>query len=163
MTRARQKLHMSACRMRRLYGQTMDNRPSRFLMEIPLELLKREDSKVRDAQTGSGRESGARKHAVSVPQAGFKRQPRYLQKSVAAAGKRDSGVNRNSVKSSVQSSDAKDAASFPQGCRVEHSVFGPGVVAGVKGSGENVKLDIVFRDRGRKLLALKIASLKRLS
>jgi len=163
MTRARQKLHMSACRMRRLYGQTMDNRPSRFLMEIPLELLKREDSKGRDAQTGSGRERGARKHAASVPQAGFKRQPRYLQKSVAAAGKRDSGENRNSVKSSVQSSDTKDAASFPQGCRVEHSVFGPGVVAGVKGSGENVKLDIVFRDRGRKLLALKIASLKRLS
>jgi len=88
-----------------------------------------------------------------------------LQNATVAvsAGKRGAGVNRNPVKSPVQLSGDKDAASFPQGCRVEHSVFGPGVVAGVKGSGENVKLDIVFRDRGRKLLALKIASLKRLN
>ncbi len=165
MTRARKKLHMSACRIRRLYGQTMDNRPSRFLMEIPLELLKREDSNGREAPSVPGLENGVRKRAYSVPQTGSKRQPRYLQNATVAvsAGKRGAGVNRNPVKSPVQLSGDKDAASFPQGCRVEHSVFGPGVVAGVKGSGENVKLDIVFRDRGRKLLALKIASLKRLN
>ncbi len=161
MTRARQKLHMSACRKRRLYGQTMDNRPSRFLMEIPLELLKREDHNASSSQSAAGLEgSRVRKGSFADSPSALKQPARYRQN---AAGKRNHEVAGKSLSASLSAAGSKSGSSFPPGCRVEHAVFGHGVVAGRKGSGENVKLDIIFRDRGRKLLSLKIAALKRLS
>ncbi|MBN2704856.1 MAG: UvrD-helicase domain-containing protein [Deltaproteobacteria bacterium] len=144
MTRARRKLHLSACRMRRLYGQTVDNRPSRFMLDIPLELLRREDRGPKGAG-GAPELSPSRKTASSLPQeAPLRRRPAPAR----APETGDVGSRGGQV-------------SFPSGTRVEHAVFGPGVVAGVKGSGAETKLDIVFRDRGRKLLLLKYASLKR--
>ena len=153
MTRAREKLHMTACRVRRLYGQTVDNRPSRFLMEIPLELLRREDhhrSSILESEASSG---GNRKEPASrsslCSQRGVSSQPRSRRKPEAA-------------KKSGLAKAVGQGSPFPAGCRVEHAVFGPGVVAGVKGSGEEAKLDIIFRDRGRKLLLLKFASLEKI-
>ena len=154
MTRAREKLHMSACRLRRIYGQTMDSRPSRFLLEIPLELLRREDRNRSSAlKTGGGvAAEGSQKGSYSRPQRGGRPQsspPRM-------AGTAELKKKRVSAKVNDQNTP------FPQGCHVEHAVFGPGVVAGVKGAGEETKVDIVFRDRGRKLLLLKFASLTKI-
>ncbi|MCD6292765.1 MAG: ATP-binding domain-containing protein, partial [Deltaproteobacteria bacterium] len=153
MTRAREKLHMSACQVRRIYGQTNNSRPSRFLLEIPLELLRREDrNRSPSLKTGSATAAaGSRKESWSRRQGGKREgQSSSLRKSGG------SGASKNKcspVNSSGQNSE------FFQGCHVKHAVFGPGVVAGVKGSGEETKLDIIFRDRGRKLLLLKFASL----
>ncbi|NPA24333.1 MAG: UvrD-helicase domain-containing protein [Deltaproteobacteria bacterium] len=151
MTRAREKLHLSACRVRRLHGQLMDNRPSRFLMEIPLELLRREDRHhhASGSSPGSGRRSAPRGRKATldvdsgVLRSGSSSPARTVTKKVGSGQKAPAGMP------------------FPPGCRVEHAVFGPGVVAGVKGSGSQTKLDIVFRDRGRKTLLLKYASMKR--
>ncbi len=152
MTRAREKLHMTACRVRHLYGQTVDNRPSRFLMEIPLELLKRED-RQRSATLKPGYTySGAQKE--SVPRSGLRSQKGVVPQPVSC---RTPGATDK-----VKPVKGPGQGSFPQGCHVEHAVFGPGVVAGVKGSGEATKLDIIFRDRGRKLLLLKFASLNKI-
>ena len=154
MTRAREKLHMSACRLRRIYGQTMDSRPSRFLLEIPLELLRREDRNRSSALKtgGTAATGGYRKESFSRPQRGGGAQSPSPRTTGAGVLKKKSG-----------SAKAKDKSSpFPQGCHVKHAVFGPGVVAGVKGSGEETKLDIIFRDRGRKLLLLKFASLTKI-
>ncbi|MBN2808560.1 MAG: UvrD-helicase domain-containing protein [Deltaproteobacteria bacterium] len=155
MTRAREKLHMSACRVRRLYGQLKDSRPSRFLLEIPLALMRREDRNLSsDAKTGilQGRGSGVAKNSFAGV-GGAAQRVRIPQKSFR------SGLGTAKPGATVK---AGEADSFPQGCHVEHAVFGPGVVAGVKGAGEETKLDIIFRDRGRKLLLLKFASLKKL-
>ncbi|HIE06506.1 MAG TPA: ATP-dependent DNA helicase PcrA, partial [Desulfarculaceae bacterium] len=162
MTRARQKLHMSACRMRRLYGQTMDNRPSRFLLDIPLELLKREDRNGKVPGAASGVSTGY-ETILSRPQ-------KRSNRSTGFSPARSSGLSKKTISGETsgvaaapgETGSANTDISFPPGCRIEHSVFGPGVVAGVKGSGDNTKLDIIFRDRGRKLLSLKIASLRRL-
>ena len=152
MTRAREKLHMSACRVRRLYGQTTDSRPSRFLMEIPLELLRRED-RHRSSTLNSGASfGGTRKESFPRSQKGGGPQSSSSRMAELGSSKKKSRI----VKAAGQGSP------FPQGCHVEHAVFGPGVVAGVKGSGEETKLDIIFRDRGRKLLLLKFASLKKI-
>ncbi|MCK5540035.1 MAG: UvrD-helicase domain-containing protein [Deltaproteobacteria bacterium] len=149
MTRAREKLHMSACRIRRLYGQTVDSRPSRFLMEIPLELMRRED-RHRSSIFKSEASAGA------PPKETFSRFQRGVGSQPTSRRKPGPTKKFGLTKSIDQSSP------FPQGCRVEHAVFGPGVVAGVKGSGDETKLDIIFRDRGRKLLLLKFANLQKL-
>ena len=162
MTRARQKLHMSACRMRRLYGQTMDNRPSRFLLDIPLELLKREDSNGKILGAGNGVVVG-RESLLSRPQKRTAQPGRFSAARTSSSSKRAISGKTSGIAAAPEPTGSTDTdISFPPGCRIEHSVFGPGVVAGVKGSGDNTKLDIIFRDRGRKLLSLKIASLRRL-
>jgi DNA helicase-2/ATP-dependent DNA helicase PcrA len=143
MTRAREKLHLSACKVRRFHGQLVDNRPSRFLLEIPFELLRRED---RNRSAGAGGPAERSTAYRSVRQNRPTARPAASPK--AAAGK------------PVPDSDS--ALAFPPGCRVRHKVFGPGVVAGVRGSGDKTKLDIIFRDRGRKLLLLKFAPLEKL-
>jgi DNA helicase-2/ATP-dependent DNA helicase PcrA len=43
LTRARRELYLTSCRSRLLYGQTIRSAPSRFLKEIPPELLVTED------------------------------------------------------------------------------------------------------------------------
>ena len=142
MTRAREKLHLSACKVRRFHGQLVDNRPSRFLLEIPFELLRRED---RNRSAGAG---GPAERSTAYRSVRQNRPTARPASSKAAAGK------------PVPDSDS--ALPFPPGCRVRHKVFGPGVVAGVRGSGDKTKLDIIFRDRGRKLLLLKFAPLEKL-
>ena len=141
MTRAREKLHLSACKVRRFHGQMVDNRPSRFLLEIPFELLRREDR--------------------NRPAAGGVRPPVRPGPRTRGEGERVRGSARGKVVSPPYPAPGAGSLPFPPGCRVEHKVFGPGVVAGVRGSGEEAKLDIIFRDRGRKLLLLKFASLKK--
>lgn len=43
LTRARENLYLTHCRQRTIYGNTRSNRPSRFLTEIPRELLTTRD------------------------------------------------------------------------------------------------------------------------
>ncbi|HDJ28998.1 MAG TPA: hypothetical protein ENF28_07115 [Proteobacteria bacterium] len=58
-------------------------------------------------------------------------------------------------------SGSQSSGEFAVGSKIEHPVFGPGVVAATEGSGDNAKLVIIFRDRGRKKIALQYASLKK--
>lgn len=46
ITRAMKKLHLSAARQRMLRGETQFNKPSRFIREIPRELLKQNSSSI---------------------------------------------------------------------------------------------------------------------
>ena len=41
MTRAKEKLYLTCAQQRMLFGRTSNNRPSRFVEEIPQELLER--------------------------------------------------------------------------------------------------------------------------
>ena len=177
MTRARKKLHLSACRMRRFHGQIVDNRPSRFLMEIPLDLMRREDR--RDSGGGSGRGQGGYGGRRSQDGSGYGVRDHggrsgygARENSPLPGGRPGTSAGRRRERSSVPAAGARQPGSeaaaaateisFPPGCRVEHKVFGPGVVAGLKGSGETAKVDVIFRDRGRKLLQLRSAGLRRL-
>ncbi|MBW1645658.1 MAG: UvrD-helicase domain-containing protein, partial [Deltaproteobacteria bacterium] len=134
MTRAREKLYLIACRSRQFQGVRHGCKPSRFLFDIPRELLVQESG---DQPAGRSYSPAARPSAApSRP-----RRPRPTSAPPAAA------------------SPAAD--DFPVGCKVVHAVFGPGVVAAAEGQGENRKLVIIFRDRGRKKISLRHASLTR--
>ena len=136
MTRARENLYMIASRSRQFQGVRNENKPSRFLLDIPRELI--------DTQT-----TGAAVQRSSAQYRKFK-SPSSFQSSATAVKK-----NRQPASGSSSSEE------FAVGSKIEHPVFGPGVVAAIEGSGESAKLVIIFRDRGRKKIALKYASLKK--
>ncbi len=136
MTRAREKLYMIASRSRQFQGVRNENKPSRFLLDIPRELI--------DTQT-----AGASSHRSAT----HFRKARNLSSPQASA--------TTLKKTKKLSPGLPSSGGFTVGSKIEHPVFGPGVVAATEGSGDNAKLVIIFRDRGRKKIALKYASLKK--
>lgn len=145
MTRAREQLHLSRARFRMLSGQSQRNPPSRFLREIPGELLKRygvaDDDAFGDAtrrleELGRLAETGA-----------FEREPEKHDEP--------------RIDYSVSQEFGGDAVEAPLrvGTRVRHPKFGAGVVRRKEGSGEGTKLTVQFERAGIKKLIARFAPL----
>jgi DNA helicase-2/ATP-dependent DNA helicase PcrA len=131
MTRARKRLFCSYANMRRRMGLIEGGTPSRFLYEIPEELLDGAvDAFIQDAQ----------------------RQ---------ALGLDGDDVGRSTAKGRALPTLGREFEDYSQeevvytvGARIVHSEFGRGVVRKVEGSGDNLRVTVIF-DRGgeRKFLA----------
>jgi DNA helicase-2/ATP-dependent DNA helicase PcrA len=143
ITRAKEQLVLSHAWSRSLYGSTQYNPPSRFLSEIPDELIQREGSV--DSGADSERHS-FRSHADR----GYAPQQR---------------LNRNNTNvapaSTAQQQDANHG--FRIGDDIEHPTFGEGVIIEIRGSGEKAEATIRFRLVGTKHLSLAWAPLKKSS
>ena len=145
MTRAREQLHLSRAKYRMLSGQGQRNPPSRFLREIPGDLLKqvglREGDAVGDAtrrleDLGRITETGS-----------FERDP------VTDSEPR--------IDYSVSQEYGGDEVDVPLrvGTRVRHPKFGAGVVRRKEGTGEGTKLTVQFERVGIKKLIARFAPL----
>jgi DNA helicase-2/ATP-dependent DNA helicase PcrA len=51
---------------------------------------------------------------------------------------------------------------FQAGDRVQHHVFGEGVILGFSGSGDHTTVEVDFREIGQKTLLVRYANLKKL-
>lgn len=129
ITRAKHQLYLTCAERRLMYGQTRYARPSRFLSEIPAELM---DSNLTErART----EAEPQKKAF---------RPR-------------STVNQTYRSASALQSSASDTPAFTCGDRVMHKAFGEGMVTSVKPMGGDQLLEIVFTAKGTKRLMAKSA------
>ncbi|WP_147803148.1 DNA helicase PcrA [Alkalicoccus halolimnae] len=141
ITRAEQQLFISRAKMRTLYGRTNMNPPSRFLHELPQELVDHsEKEKVTPPwmkKSSSAGQSGSGNTARPAPER--KRRPSQPQKTTTAGASFDWSV----------------------GDRASHKKWGTGTVVSLKGSGENVELDIAFPEIGVKRLFAKFAPIKK--
>jgi DNA helicase-2/ATP-dependent DNA helicase PcrA len=140
MTRAMERLTLCNATLRRMHGQTRYNAPSRFLAEIPDELIV-----GRRKRYGLGRESG---EGVAPRAAAPARMPPPAQ--------RESGPR-------VDYSEAQwspDDAPYRVDQRVEHPIFGAGRIMEVVGAGPAAKATIKFERAGVKVIKLKYAQLR---
>ena len=146
ITRAKEKLFLSHAWSRNLYGSTQYNPPSRFLDEIPGELLQREGSVDSGADEGRGsyrpRPEQSAEKKIEWTKATI---PRY-RRSTEVVGDL-TGVN----------------AGLKVGDDVEHPSFGEGVITNIRGAGESTEATIEFANHGKKHLALAWAPLKKLN
>jgi len=169
ITRARTRLFITHAWSRTLFGATHYNPPSRFLEEIPAELME---------STGnvSGRSSYGRQ---SMRPRDRGRPPDYRRRGGENDGDRDRSEGRGSDRSDahrdrvVEAAIAagrlanaptpSDAASLPLkiGDDVEHPAFGEGVVLELRGSGDSTEATVNFRGVGMKHLALAWAPLRK--
>ena len=135
ITRAEQKLTLSYAESRRLYGEETLTRPSRFLGELPQELL--EEIRLQGRIT---RSSYAHDYAKNKDiSAGHGTIP-------AAAGGISSGDNLG--------------GSINLGQRVKHPKFGEGIVLNYEGKGKNARVQINFDEVGGKWLVMSYARLE---
>ena len=138
ITRAKRELYILHANSRMLYGRTQYNPPSRFLKEIPEELI--ENLNPPKAPIAS-----AQSKTYVAPQS------KYQYKEVT--------VNKNLFKTAEQGSGK---VLFSVGDRVSHLTFGIGEIISVKPMGADMMYEIVFDKAGTKKLMASFAKLKKI-
>jgi DNA helicase-2/ATP-dependent DNA helicase PcrA len=144
MTRARELLYLTRARRRHAFGAQTENLPSRFLREIPLELLEVRRSGVWE----EGSEDEAATEAV------FKR--RVIDYGESQLAEQD---RRSLQRLSIANASAP-GASFPIGARVRHPTLGEGVVRASEGAGDREKVTVMFGGFGLRKLVVGVARLE---
>ncbi|MFN4002695.1 ATP-dependent helicase [Microcella sp.] len=144
ITRARTVLHLSLAMTRSTFGDTQVASPSRYLQEIPTELIDWRDS------PGMGARSSTR--SLGTGRDGF----RYSA-SLPASKPKTEWANR--VTASVRDNGDLTLA---VGDRIRHVDFGDGTVSAVTGVGPKSIAEVQFDTAGRKRLLIKIAPLEKL-
>ena len=143
ITRAERRLYLTYARQRTIYGRTEMSRPSRFLAEIPEELVEH-----KEADYFGGADLRAPSNIWSERSTRTERK-RYmpLPQHTAADG-------------SVIRPDA--SAAFQAGDAVRHSKWGDGRIVAISGSGEDAELSIAFPGEGIKKFVQKYAPILKL-
>jgi DNA helicase-2/ATP-dependent DNA helicase PcrA len=181
ITRAQKHLYLTHSMRRRVFGEEMPCDPSRFLNEVPIDLIN--DMSRGPSWLGfvARPENEHNRHAISA-----------LRGSTASPVKKTStyqGKTYNSVESvneffkrktaevegdrfkaskgrSERARPASEAANagsgdLRAGARVRHTKYGVGVVLRTEGSGEDAKLTVSFPGYGHKKFVAKYAALER--
>ena len=140
VTRAKDELYILHAKSRMLYGRTSPNPPSRFLAEIPEELLELPKPAP-----------GTAPYARGQAQTGY-----TPYQSAAARDRITVGPTRNS------GTAATAATTFKVGDRVHHVLFGDGDIISAQQMGTDCLYEIVFDTKGTKKLMAKYAKLKKI-
>jgi DNA helicase-2/ATP-dependent DNA helicase PcrA len=144
ITRARQRLHLSLAMTRSTFGDVNVASPSRYLQEIPAELIDWRDS------PGMGTRSSTR--SLGSGRDGF----RYSS-SLPAGKPKTEWANR--VTATVR--DNGDLT-LTVGDRIRHVDFGDGTVSAITGMGPKSIAEVQFETAGRKRLLIKISPIEKL-
>ena len=175
MTRAREKLTLTNCRQRMLYGRTSSNPHARFLDEIP-ENNMRWESKPQprfggdddpfggdryESAFGGGRAYGSRT-GDGFRAGGYDGRSggpaRSYQENIGAS--RMSSAARRPTSAAAGGASSAPAAGLlqlKQGDRIRHAAFGEGTVQSVRPMGGDALVEVSFDTAGAKKLMLKSA------
>ena len=177
ITRAKENLFLTCARQRTIFGSTSCNSVSRFLKEIPANMLdgyeEIEDRTNRypDNDNGYNWEYGERRNSYGDSYgygSGFGSSV-STYKDIAAASSRGSSTTYqfrsadsflNSLNVNKKKNDNIDLSSYKAGVRVYHKKFGEGIINSVETEGEDLKVDINFEKVGHKRLMAKFAGLE---
>ena len=166
ITRAKENLFLTCAKQRTTFGSTTCNMPSRFLKEIPKELVdsdvetssnKRDSNVFNDSKYSWGYGSG---NSGSIKT--YKVGEGVGEPAVAAA----KGVNGFAFKTpqsflnSLNNKTDVDLSQYKEGVRVYHKKFGEGTIDFVETEGDDLKVDISFDKVGHKRLMAKFAGLE---
>ena len=150
ITRAEKELFFSHCRSRYKYGEEQRKTRSRFLEEVSSDVVRTEtgSSIKQDKNRFSGNGSSGNGSGNSGTRVEYDWKKPLYDKN-----------NRSSNTTQIHY-DNPDEDPFQVGAKVEHNVFGPGKIISRSGEGENTKVVVFFKDRGRKTLMLRVAKLQ---
>lgn len=156
ITRAEETLYLTCARMRTLFGRTTSNAPSRFLKEIPGELLE-------DCSPSGGRYGRSGGFNSSPDRIGYSGPSWGRNGGAASATGTTAGPAGQPVRPKPSAPVTNPVLDYSVGDKVSHGKWGTGVVAVVKGSGDNTELQIAFpAPVGIKRLLAKFAPITKL-
>lgn len=143
ITRAKEALIMSAARMRTVRGETQMNRTSRFVREIPKELL------AESAQM-------LKKHSEYSSITGKDHMELPVRKRGQVAF---NSYQRETISNTVFDKKTDSAPDYTVGDRVRHIKFGEGTVADMINGGRDYEVTVDFDTAGRKKMFAGFAKL----
>ena len=142
ITRAREELAITCARTRMVRGETQYNKVSRFVKEIPSELLSAE---IRQKEP---KESSFAKRTVTKPK-------RISLRDQPSGQKRQSQILTGAAMK-------KTALDYGVGDRVSHVKFGTGTVKAVMDGGRDYEVTVDFDTAGTKKMFAGFAKLKKI-
>ncbi|WP_353807320.1 ATP-dependent helicase [Agromyces sp. SYSU T00194] len=151
ITRARRRLYLSLAMSRAQFGEVSVAMPSRYLQEIPDELIDWKQSPGDATSRG-----GTRPRALNSRQS--REQQRRDRFSIASATKAKTEWT-NRVTANVRDNGDLE---LEAGDRIRHSDFGEGRVTQVTGIGPKRVAHVSFDTAGQKKLLIKIAPIEKL-
>jgi len=141
MTRAERRLFLTSAARRRVFGEYQATEPSRFIDEVPAELVDR----ITPAFTSNYQTSFAHAHYE------FRTNP-------YSRGGRGGRVKEETQKYAYENED-QSATGVRVGMRVKHAQFGVGVVLAVEEHTDDYKITVRFNSVGQKKLLARFAKL----
>ena len=164
ITRARERLYLTRAAVRSAWGTPQEMPPSRFIDDIPAELLD-----VRRAATSGERARASYGGAYGAARDG--RDPWGERDSGAFGSGRGGGavqtggvrkVTRMGVTPTAQATQDKPVLALKVGDRVRHATLGAGTVTGIEGEGPRTVARIRFGMADKRLL-VRMAPMEKIS
>ena len=172
VTRAKENLYLTNSKQRTTFGSTTHNPPSRFLSEIPKELLDGYDEVFINSKNKETRGFGDSGYSWSYGNKGngtiktYKvTEPQYAA-SASSKIQENTGFTFRTAESFLNNINKKasntsvDFSKYQSGVRVYHKKFGEGTINYVEPEGDDLKVDINFDKAGHKRLMAKFANLE---
>ena len=157
ITRAKEHLFLTCAKQRTIFGSTSCNQISRFIEEIPKELLTGADeltkpSKLKENTEWTYGNKFNNKVTSYVVQDGSMNKPKNNFAFRTA----------ESFLSNIAASKGTDVdlSQYKMGQTIYHKKFGEGVITEIATEGDDLKLDISFEKVGHKRLMAKYANLE---
>ena len=153
MTRAKDTLTLTRAVYRRIYGseRLTGSLPSRFLAEIPAELI--------DTAAGSLADAGETRRYEPDPEYSYSEEEftRRVRRANATGGSSSDAPSR--TRTPAQPRASRTSSNPLIGQRVRHATYGAGTIIGVEGEDEDRKFTVRFSDHGTKKLVERYAKL----
>lgn len=171
ITRAKENLFLTCSKQRTIFGSTSCNQVSRFLKEIPSDLLDGYDEALGENQE-SNNIFGDSKYSWSYGSKDngsiktYKIDKQEPTIAASASSNTNNGFMFRTAESFLNSLSKKslnndvDLSKYKSGVRIFHKKFGEGTISNVEPEGEDLKVDINFDKVGHKRLMAKFANLE---
>ena len=169
ITRAKRYLYLTCAKRRTIFGSTSYNAISRFVSEIPSELLNGYDEvngkKALEDEFSDTSFNWEYGRAKSGSIKTYKINGNDSENANLGIGKKEPSFAFRTAESFLNSLSAKknnevDLSQYKEGQKVFHRKFGEGTINIVEQEGDDLKLDISFDKFGHKRLMAKFANLE---
>jgi len=152
ITRAKEELTLTYARMRMIRGETQYNAVSRFVREIPTQLL---DNTIPGTKRASEVYDN-RVKAIVRPRITPQTEKPFIAKKIG-------GLNQLAGIQKGMGQTAPGTLSYGVGDRVQHIKYGSGTVKNIAQEPRDYKVTVEFDSAGQKIMYASFAKLKKLS
>ena len=172
ITRAKEHLFLTCSKQRTIFGSTSCNQVSRFLREIPSDLLDGYDDALGERQESNSNIFGDSKYSWTYGSKDngniktYKIDKNEPKVAAASSSTNSNGFMFRTAESFLNNLTKKssganvDLSKYKEGVRIYHKKFGEGVISNVEPEGDDLKVDIQFDKVGHKRLMAKFANLE---